>query len=184
MTSTRTRPAPALGRYQIEAGPAAVTFATRHLFGLGRVRGTLAVSSGTVDVAEPLAESGMEVSIDAASFRTGNAQRDGQVHSAAFLNTQQFPRLIFRAGAVADDEPSPGAVVRDAAGRLTVPGSLTVREVTRPVTLLTEFTDIGPRSFTARATTRIDRTEFGITGARGLAARYLGITVEVTCVRS
>jgi hypothetical protein len=39
-------------------------------------------------------------------------------------------------------------------------------------------------SFTARATARIDRTEFGITAARGLAARYLTMTVEVQCTRS
>jgi hypothetical protein len=40
------------------------------------------------------------------------------------------------------------------------------------------------RAFTARATTRIDRTEFGITAARGLAARFLDLTVEVQCTRN
>jgi len=39
-------------------------------------------------------------------------------------------------------------------------------------------------SFTARATTRVDRTEFGITASRGLAARYLDLTVEVQCTRT
>ena len=34
------------------------------------------------------------------------------------------------------------------------------------------------------ATARIDRTEFGITAARGLAARYLSLTVEVQCTRN
>jgi polyisoprenoid-binding protein YceI len=51
------------------------------------------------------------------------------------------------------------------------------------VTLLAEFTGVAARSFTVRATTRIDRTEFGVTGARGLAGRYLDITVEVPCAR-
>ncbi len=187
MTATRD-PAvrtPAPGRYQIQAGPAAVTFATRHLFGLGAVRGTLAVTSGTVDVAEPLAESAVEVSMDAASFRTHNAQRDDRVRSAAFLDARQFPRLVFRAGPAAHDGAAAAATGgRDAAGRLTVPGSLTVRDVTRPVTLLAGFTDVAARSFTVRATTRIDRTEFGVTGARGLAGRYLDVTVEVPCARS
>jgi polyisoprenoid-binding protein YceI len=185
MTATRD-PAvrtPAPGRYQIQAGPAAVTFATRHLLGLGAVRGTLALTSGTVDVAEPLAASAVEVSMDAASFRTQNAQRDDQVRSAAFLDARQFPRLVFRAGPAVQDG-APAAAGGDAAGRLTVPGSLTVRDVTRPVTLLAEFTDVTARSFTVRATTRIDRTEFGVTGARGLAGRYLDVTVEVPCARS
>jgi hypothetical protein len=35
-----------------------------------------------------------------------------------------------------------------------------------------------------RATTRIDRTEYGVTAARGLAARHLDVTVEVRCVRN
>ena len=39
-------------------------------------------------------------------------------------------------------------------------------------------------SFTARATVRIDRTQFGITASRGLAGRYLDTTVEVRCVRT
>lgn len=73
---------------------------------------------------------------------------------------------------------------RQGRGGLTVPGSLTVRDVTRPVTLLAGFTDVAARSFTVRATTRIDRTEFGVTGARGLAGRYLDVTVEVPCARS
>ena len=39
------------------------------------------------------------------------------------------------------------------------------------------------RSFTVRATTRIDRTEFGVTAYRGLAGRHLDLSVEAQCVR-
>jgi polyisoprenoid-binding protein YceI len=186
MTTTRDHPArtPALGRYQIEPGSSAVTFATRHLFGLGRVRGTLSIESGTVDVAEPLACSRIEAILDTASFGTRNPQRDGAVRSAGFLDTRRFPRMTFRAGG--NDGPGstvPGSTP-DGTGRLAVPGELTVRDVTRPVSLDAEFTAVTPESFTVRATTRIDRTDFGITRARGLAARYLVITVEVQCARS
>jgi polyisoprenoid-binding protein YceI len=189
MTTTRDHAVrtPALGRYQIDPGRSAVTFTTRHLFGLARVRGTLAVTGGTIDVAEPLAQSGIEAVVDAASFRTGSGQRDSAVRSASFLDTGRFPALVFRAGA-APDSPAPSGPPAAAGpagpGRLTVPGSLTVRDVTRPVILAAEFTGIEPRSFAVRATTRIDRTEFGVTAARGLAARYLDITVEAQCVRS
>jgi len=196
MTTTRDHAAriPALGRYQIQPGSSAVTFATRHLFGLGPVRGTLSVESGTVDVAEPLACSRIEAVLDTGSFGTGNPQRDGNVRSAAFLDTRRYPRMTFRAGGA----PVPGGPVPggpgpessvpgsspDEAGRLTVPGELTVRDVTRPVRLEAEFTAVTPESFTVRATTRIDRTDFGLTGARGLAGRYLSVTVEVQCARS
>ena len=75
--------APRLGHYDIDARHSAVTFRTRHLFGLAPVRGAFTISSGTVDVAEPLAGSRIHAEIDAASFRTGNGQRDAAVRSAA-----------------------------------------------------------------------------------------------------
>jgi polyisoprenoid-binding protein YceI len=67
--------------------------------------------------------------------------------------------------------------------RAVINGMLTVRDVTRPVSLAVEEAVTSPRSFTARATTRIDRTDFGLVAARGLAGRYLDISVEVQCVR-
>ena len=38
-------------------------------------------------------------------------------------------------------------------------------------------------SLDARASTRIDRTEFGVTAYPGLAGRYLDMSLEVQCVR-
>ena len=61
---------------------------------------------------------------------------------------------------------------------------LTVRGTTRPVTLAITRCEASRGSFTVSGTTRIDRTEFGITAARGLAARYLDLTVEIQCNRN
>jgi polyisoprenoid-binding protein YceI len=159
---------PQLGRYAIDAGGSAVTFRTRHLFGLAPVRGTFAIRAGTVDVAEPLPDSAVYAEIDAASFRTGNLARDASVRSARFLDAARHPVMAFRSERI-DDE------------KLT--GTLTVRGVTRPVSLAVELADVSPRTFTANATTRIDRTEFGVTASRGLAGRYLDLSLEVRCVR-
>ena len=43
---------------------------------------------------------------------------------------------------------------------------------------------VAARSFTVRATTRIDRTEFGMTAQPGMTGRHLDMTVEVRCVRT
>ena len=59
-----------------------------------------------------------------------------------------------------------------------------VRGTARPVTLTVNRCEVSRGSFTVRATARIDRTEFGITAARGLAARYLDLTVEAQCTRN
>jgi polyisoprenoid-binding protein YceI len=160
---------PQLGRYAIDPARSTVTFRTRHLFGLGPVRGKFAIRSGTVDVAEPASATDIRAEIDAASFRTRNKQRDAAIRSAQFLDAAAHPVITFAAHEL-DGE--------------ALTGSLTVRGVTRPVTLTIERIDAAPGAFTARATTRIDRTEFGVTALRGMAARYLDMTVEVRCERS
>ncbi|HLX50382.1 MAG TPA: YceI family protein [Streptosporangiaceae bacterium] len=66
----------------------------------------------------------------------------------------------------------------------TVAGMLTVRGVTKPVSLTVQEITVSPEWFTARATTRIDRTWFGVTASRGLGGRYLDLTVEARCVRA
>jgi polyisoprenoid-binding protein YceI len=158
------------GRYDIDVSSSAVTFRTRHLFGLAPVRGAFALQSGTVDVAEPLADSGIQAGIESASFRTGNPQRDRSVRSARLLNSAQFPVITLGNGHVGAD------------GR-TVSGELTVRGVTRPVTFPVRLVAVSRESFTASAAIRLDRTEFGVTALRGLAGRYLDVAVEVRCVR-
>jgi polyisoprenoid-binding protein YceI len=159
---------PPLGRYQVDVSRSSVRFRTRHMFGLGPVRGTFAIRSGFVDIAEPLADSAVHAEIDTASFTTGNQPRDQNVLSARFLDPDRFPVIAFRDGVVSAD------------GR-TVDGTLTVREVSRPVSLSLGPVTLAERSFTASATVRVDRTEFGVTAMRGLAGRYLDLTVEVRC---
>jgi len=58
-----------------------------------------------------------------------------------------------------------------------------VREVGRPVSLSIGQVTVAGQSFTASATVRVDRTEFGLTAMPGLAGRYLDLTVEVRCTR-
>ena len=162
-----TTPQP--GHYDIDPDRSGVTFTTRHLFGLGRVRGSLAIRAGTADVADPIAASAIYAEIETASFRTKNPARDGSVLSRRFLDPAGHPVMTFRS-----DRIEPG----------TLTGTLTVRGTSRPVTLTITRCEVSRGSFTARATARIDRTEFGITASRGLAARYLDLTVEVQCTRN
>ena len=165
--ATTTAP-PHLGRYEIDTGRSTVTFRTRHLFGLAPVRGRFAIRAGTVDIAEPLAASAVHAEIDAASFRTRTPQRDASVRSARLLDVARHPVITFTSQRVDGQE---------------LTGALTVRDVTRPVTLWVEAPAVSRRSFTVRATTRIDRTEFGLTAYRGLAGRYLDLSVEARCAR-
>jgi polyisoprenoid-binding protein YceI len=157
------------GQYEIDTRCSEVMFSTRHLFGLAAVHGSFAVRTGTVNVAEPPSDCSIHAEIETASFRTGNWQRDKTVLSAGLLDVGQYPVITFMA---------------DQGGGPVVAGVLTAHGVSRPVTLAIELSAVSSRSFTARASTRIDRTEFGVTAYRGLAGRYLDVSVEVRCVRN
>jgi polyisoprenoid-binding protein YceI len=167
MDTPEAQVTPRLGRYEIDTSCSAVTFTTRHLFGLAPVRGSFAIRLGTIDVGEPLAGSSVFVQIDPASFRTGNGRRDDKVRSGRLLDADRYPVITFRSEGV--DGPA-------------LTGALTVRNVTMPVTLSIERTAVRAQGFNARASTRIDRTEFGVTAYRGVAGRYLDMTIEVRCV--
>jgi polyisoprenoid-binding protein YceI len=164
-----TLAAPPMGRYAIDPDRSTVRFRTRHLFGLGPVRGTFAIRGGTVDVAEPATGSIVRAEIDAASFHTPNPARDKVVKSARFLDTSRHPVITF------------------ISERLTPPtlaGTLTVRGVSQPVALSIERIDVQPGAFTAWAAVAIDRTVFGVTASRGMAAARLNLALEIRCVRS
>jgi len=163
--------APQPGHYDIDPDRSRVTFATRHLFGLGRVKGSFAVRRGSADIADPLEVSAIYADIDTASFRTNSRQRDRSVLSPRFLDAAGHPVMTFRSDRIAAEDQA-------------LTGTLTVRGTTRSVTLTVTRCEMSRGSFTARAAARIDRTEFGITAARGLAARYLDLTVEVQCTRN
>ena len=163
--------APQPGHYNIDPDRSRVTFATRPSPNRWRVKGSFAIRCGTADVADPIAASAIYAEIETASFRTGNPARDGSVLSPRFLDPAGHPVMIFRSDRI------------EAEGQVLT-GTLTVRGTARPVALVITRCEASRGSFTARATTRIDRTEFGITAARGLAARYLDLTVEIQCNRN
>ena len=164
-----TLTAPPMGRYAIDTSRSSIRFRTRHLFGLAPVRGRFAIRGGTIDVAEPPTGSIVRAEIDAASFRTPNPARDQVVRSARFLDVTRHPVMTFFSERLT---PS------------TLAGTLTVREVSRPVALSIEHIDVQPGAFTARATVTIDRTDFGVSASRGLAGTRLELTLEIRCVRS
>jgi polyisoprenoid-binding protein YceI len=165
-TSKASLHVPTAGRYHLDPGRSSVTFRTRHLFGLGTVTGTLAITSGEISIDPELLHATATATISAASFSSGNRARDRDARSPRFLHTDQYPDITFRAGGLGHDQD-----------RWMLAGELTVRGVTSPVTLAISSVEPTGSGFRARATTRIDRYACGVTKAKGVAARHLDITV-------
>jgi polyisoprenoid-binding protein YceI len=172
MTTITDIQLPAPGRCHLDPAATTVRFATRHLFGLAPARGAMPVLSGAVHVGDPIGTSLVQVELDATGFATGNQQRDTVVRGPRYLDSDTHPTLTFVA-----DGP-----VRDGTG-WRLDGTLTVRGVTRPARLSIIRVSVDGDGFVVDAETRVDRIAFGITATRGLAARYLRVSVHARIVR-
>ena len=175
MTTTSTTDdalrTPPVGRYQIDRRASTITFKSRHLFGLAPVQGTMAIRDGLVDIEDLLTNSRVQIEIDTTSFDTGNSRRDADVRSPRFLDAERYPSMTFTSQRLDRSD-----------GRWTLTGRLTVRDVARPVSLTIERSTVPPgrpTSFVVWATTRIDRTDFGLIAAKGLAGRHLDISLRI-----
>jgi polyisoprenoid-binding protein YceI len=147
---------PAPGTWVFDTSHSSVEFVARHLM-ISKVRGGFGAFSGAVTVADPIDASSVEVTIDAASFSSGDENRDAHVRGEDFLDVERFPNLTFK-----------GSGPRQNGSGWVLPGELTIRDVTRPVELHVEALGVladpwGNEKAAFSATTEIDREEFGVT---------------------
>lgn len=150
------------GTYKMETAHSQLLFSIAHL-GLTDYYGRFDRLSGTLhfDPREP-ERSTVTVSVDPASVDTPSADLNSELSGPDVFDVQKFPEATFRSTAVIRTGPSTGQIV----------GDLTLRGVTRKVTLLVTFSGGAPdplRGGTAigfRATGKIKRSDFGITGMR------------------
>jgi polyisoprenoid-binding protein YceI len=179
---------PAPGRYRIDPEHSTVTFTTRHLFGLGAVRGTLALRDGQVDVGASDGDTAVQARVAVATFHTGNEARDATVLSARLLDAEVHPTLAFTSTALSG-LPS-GSAPRDDS-HWVLHGELEVHGVTRPVEVQLGAVSAADPGVAGRgaglhatARLRVDRYAFGITGYRGLAARWLTVNLDIRAERT
>lgn len=149
------------GRWTIDPAHSEVTFAVRHL--MTTVRGSFTEFTGEILVREDPLASTAAAEIAMASVDTRNAERDAHVRSADILDVARFPSMTF----VSTHAERALIGRRARVPRYHVDGDLTIKGVTRPVRLLTEYHGVskdpwgGTRAgFTA--TTSISRSDFGI----------------------
>ena len=148
---------PAAGTYALDPNHMRVGFVARHLM-VSKVRGEFGEASATITIAEDPLQSSVTASIQAASFRSNQEQRDGHVKSADFLDVEKFPTLEYRSTGVTSFD----------GGEFTLTGELTIKDVTIPVELKVELDGVGRSPygqdvFGFSAETEIDREDFGIT---------------------
>ncbi len=147
---------PEAGTYEIDPSHSAVEFVGRHLM-LTKVRGRFGKFSGTVTIDDDPLQSSADVVVDATSLDTGDERRDGHLRSADLFNVDEYPTLEFHSTRL---EPL---------GRnWRLEGDLTVRGVTRPVSLDVTYEGAvvdpwGNPRLGFSASTEVDREDWGLT---------------------
>lgn len=172
---------PAPGPWAIDPDRSRVEFVIRYLVA-SRVRGRFQRFSGTIEVADGPEDTRLEVEIEADSVETRIRSLDRLLRSRRFLDPERFPVLRFR---------STGLEVMGNT-KFRIPGELTVRDVTHPVSLDARFSGFpgNPPRALFRASAEIDRTDFGITWHRlleiqgWLVRRRMRVELEIEASRS
>jgi polyisoprenoid-binding protein YceI len=163
------------GVFQIDPVHSSVGFKVRHF--VSNVGGNFRKFSGTISVnPDDLAATKVEAEIDAGSIDTDNDDRDAHLKSDDFFDVENHPSITFK---------STGVKVVDKT-HLQITGDLTMRGVTKPVTLDAELLGIAPgmRGATllgAEAVGTVNRKDFGISWNRTMDAGgvVLGEDVEM-----
>lgn len=163
---------PASGHYRLDPAATSIAFRTR-LFGVKPLHGAMRADAGAIVVDPATSRASVTATVDAASFHTGKARRDDDVRSPRFLDADTYPRFTFRAGSLSHD-----------GNTWTLAGELTVRNVSRPVTIAIISVETTAGGFRARAVTRIDRATFNLTRAKWMGGRYYDIELAVTAIRA
>ena len=147
---------PAVGTYALDGSHTELGFAVRHM-AVSRVRGRFGRFEGSIDIAEKPGDSKVSVTIDAGSVDTRDENRDNHLRTDDFFDVENHPTWSFVSTAIRPEGPT----------EFKVEGDLTIRGVTRPVTLDTTLEGVvddpmGNHRVGFSASATIDREDFGI----------------------
>jgi polyisoprenoid-binding protein YceI len=172
--------------YDIDPAHSSFNFKVRHLT-VSNVTGTFGKENGIVEIDDrEITALKVEVTLDASSIDTGHAKRDEHLRGPDFFDVAKYPTLKFVSRKIS----------RIDANKIQVTGDLTIRDVTKEVTVdvegpTPEIKDPGGKMRRgATGTTKINRKDYGITWNRTLdsgglvVADEVSISVEIELIRN
>ena len=142
------------GTFAIDASHSRVGFSARHAM-VTKVRGSFNDYTGSAVVADGAASLSIEINV--ASIDTRSADRDGHLQSPDFFDVSNFPKITFTSTSV-----------KDGGAGIVVDGNLTIKDVTKPLTIEFEYTGtakdpFGNDRFGFEGEAEINRKDFGLT---------------------
>ena len=145
------------GDYALDVSHSRLGFVARHAM-VTKVRGQFGAFTGTarIDEATP-ASSKVDLSIEIASVETGSPDSDGHLKSGDFFDAETYPHITFTSTDVQRDGSD-----------WTITGDLTIKDVTKPITIEFEQTGsavdpFGNTRVGFEGATTVNRKDFGLT---------------------
>lgn len=146
-----------MSTWNIDVSHASMAFSVKHLM-ISTVRGRFTDFTSTIHYNEAAPTSSVvEATFKVGSIDTHSQQRDDHLRSADFFDAANHPEMIFRSTGISGST----------AGNFTVTGDLTIRGVTKPITLDATFEGSGKdpwgnerMAFAARG--KVNREAFGL----------------------
>lgn len=166
------------GTYQADAAHTQILFKVNHL-GFSEFYGLFPNATGTltIDPAKPSSAS-VEITIPMNDIATAVPKLDEHLKAPDFFDAAKFPTATFRSTKVA---------VSGRTAKIT--GNLTVKGVTKPVTLDARFIGAGPAPMSKAdtigfaATTTVKRSDFGVSYGVPLVSDEVELNINVAFER-
>ncbi len=114
-------------KWNLDVTHSQAEFAVKHLM-ISTVRGRFKTLAGSGQTNPDGTLKQVELTIDVASIDTNNTQRDDHLRSPDFFDAAKTPKLSFKS-----------TKIEQAGDDITITGDLTMKDVTKPVTLKGEF---------------------------------------------
>ncbi|HET6877776.1 MAG TPA: YceI family protein [Jatrophihabitans sp.] len=175
MTATTTEFGTLTGSYTFDPAHTRIGFVARHAM-VTKVRGAFNEFTGqtVIDGDEP-SKSSVSLTIDVASIDTRNAQRDEHLRTNDFLDAATYPQITFTST----------AITHRGGSEFEVTGDLTIKDVTKPVTIPLEFqgaaTDpFGNQRIGFEGSVTINRKDWGVNWNAALETGGVLVSEKVT----
>ena len=173
--ATTNLPSSLTGAYTLDPAHTRIGFVARHAM-VTKVRGSFNefTGSGYLDAENP-GNSHVELTITAASIDTRNADRDAHLRSNDFFDMETYPQITF----------SSTAIVQTADATFQVTGDLTIKGVTRPVTIDFDYSGAavdpyGNQRIGFEGSTSVNRKDWGVNWNAALEAGGVLVSENVT----
>ncbi|MDN5687933.1 MAG: YceI family protein [Brachybacterium sp.] len=156
------------GTWTLDPAHTSASFTVRHA-GISKARGQFTDVEGVLEVGEGGQNLAFDTALKTASISTSQEDRDNHLRSGDFFDAESFPTITFTSTKVEGD---------------TLVGDLTIRDITKPVTLDFAYEGAATDPFGVyragfSGETKISRKEFGLTWNAALEAGGVMVSDEV-----